>query len=301
MTCNSRALAAKLLPAVTAAAVAWLGGLPVTRAAAEAVPPAAVPAAFARVDEDAGGRPRALQVAIVRYDAGDAAYSVDLISAVHIGDREYYDRLNERFRDYDALLYELVVPDGAAGGRDLAFDRGIMSSLQIGLKDALGLAFQLEEIDYAAANFVHADMSSSMLADSMRERGESLYVYFWRLFYAAISDYARDPLGLSDLATMSSLLGATEGDAVKIALAYEMVRATREGDFLGGSSGSALIAARNEHALGVLRGQLDAGSRRIGLFYGAAHMPDLEERLTRDFGLERVRVEWTDAWRLAAD
>lgn len=258
-------------------------------------------AEFARVDENAGGRPRALQVAIVSYAPANAGYSVDLISAVHIGDRAYYEELNERFRDYDALLYELVVPDGADGGRNLALDRGIMSTLQIGLKDALGLAFQLEEIDYAAPNFVHADMSSSMLAASMRERGESLYVYFWRLFYTAISDYARDPLGLNDLATVSSLLGASEGDAVKIALAYEMVRATREGDFLGGDNGSALIAARNEHALGVLRAELDGGSRRIGLFYGAAHMPDLEERLTRDFGLERVRVEWTDAWRLAAD
>lgn len=273
------------------AILAWLAMVAGTAVAAE----------FARIDENPGGRPRALQVAIVSYAPADAAYSIDLISAVHIGDKAYYEELNERFRGYDALLYELVVPDETGADGELAFDRGIMSQLQIGLKDALGLAFQLEEIDYAAPNFVHADMSSSMLAESMRDRGESLYVYFWRLFYLAVSDYARDPLGLSDLATMSSVLGSGEGDAVKIALAYEMVKATRDGDFLGGDSGSALIVARNEHAVGVLRKEIDAGSRRIGLFYGAAHMADLEQRLRADLGLEPVRVEWTDAWRLAAD
>ncbi len=217
---------------------------------------------------------------------------------MHIGDKAYYQALNERFRRYDALLFELVVPDEPG---ELAFDGGILSRLQIGLKDALGLAFQLEEIDYDAANFVHADMSSSMLAASMAARGESLYVYFWRLFYAAIEDYARDPLGVNDMRNLSHLLAANDGDAVKIAIAYEMVKATREGDFLGDDSGSALIAARNEHAVGVLRQQIGRGLRRIGLFYGAAHMADLEVRLLGELGLERVAVEWTDAWRLAPE
>lgn len=294
-----RQLQARFLPPVaTAMVLAWLC-IPCGAPAAAADDAPTPPAEFARVDVDSDGRPRALQVAIVSFAPADSAYTVDLISAVHIGDKAYYEALNERFRAYDALLYELVVPDGTRDGRELDFDGSIMSSMQIGLKDALGLAFQLEEIDYAAPNFVHADMSSSMLAQSMADRGESLYVYFWRLFYLTIREYARDPLGISDLAMLSSLLGATEGDAVKIALAYEMVKATREGDFLGGGNGSALIAARNEHALGVLRAQIDTGSRRIGLFYGAAHMVDFERRLRAELGLERSAVEWTDAWRLA--
>jgi hypothetical protein len=38
------------------------------------------------------------------------------------------------------------------------------------------------------------------------ERGESLYVYFWRIFFASLNEYAKDPLGLKDLEILSSAL-----------------------------------------------------------------------------------------------
>ncbi|MCH8059070.1 MAG: hypothetical protein IIA11_01290 [Proteobacteria bacterium] len=37
---------------------------------------------------------------------------------------------------------------------------------------------------------------------------------------------------------------------------------------------------------------------RIGIFYGVAHMPDLEERLVNELGLVRQEVLWIDAWKL---
>src|SRR5687767_12127019 len=53
-----------------------------------------------------------LETSIVRY-ANDEGDTVDLIGAVHVGDRAYYDLLNERFKNYDALLYEMVKPRDA--------------------------------------------------------------------------------------------------------------------------------------------------------------------------------------------
>ncbi len=259
-----------------------------------------VRAEFARVVNHPGGKPHALQLAIVRYTAAQTHPDliVDLISAVHIGDKSYYGALNERFRDYDALLYEMVI--SAPGRTDLPRDgdRGLLSNLQIGLKDALGLAFQLDEIDYSAGNFVHADLSADMLFASMDERGESLYVYFWRLFYAAIEDYARDPLGIGDMQMMSQMLFAPDDSALKILIAHEMVKATHSGDFLGSEDGSAVIASRNAHAIEVLKSQIAAGANSIGIFYGAAHMPDFDQRLVHELGMRRAGVEWADAWRL---
>ncbi|MGB5354936.1 MAG: hypothetical protein WBN32_15090 [Woeseia sp.] len=253
---------------------------------------------FARVDTGSDRRPRALQVAVVRYEdpANRNSASVDLIGAVHIADRAYYAELNERFRDYDVLLYELVVANPDGREEVVTDDKSLLTSLQINMKDALGLSFQLDEIDYRAANFVHADFSADMLRDSMEERGESLYVYFWRLFYSAIDDYARDPLGLQNMQLMSMLAEGSEEDAMKIAIAYEMVKATRIGDILGSEQGSAIIAARNEHAVEVLQEQIATGATRIGIFYGAAHMVDLDQRLVQDLGLEAVDTEWLDAW-----
>lgn len=253
---------------------------------------------FARVDNGTDRRPRALQVAIVRYQTTDGrkSISVDLIGAVHVADKAYYAALNERFRDYDVLLYELVIANPDEPKEQATNNQSLLTSLQIGMKNALDLSFQLDEIDYRAPNFVHADFSADMLRASMDERGESLYVYFWRLFYSAIDEYARDPLGLQNMQLMSMLIEGSEEDAMKIAIAHEMVKATRFGDILGSEHGSAIISARNEHAVKVLQDQIAAGARRIGIFYGAAHMADLDRRLVKELGLEAVGAEWLDAW-----
>ena len=45
----------------------------------------------------------------------------------------------------------------------------------------------------------------------------------------------------------------------------------------------------------VFHQQTATGKKRIGVFYGAAHMPDFEKRLTSDFGLKRKTVTWQTA------
>ncbi len=47
---------------------------------------------------------------------GNESRRVDLIGAVHVAHKEYFQDLNRRFRSYDALLYELVA-DPDAGCR----------------------------------------------------------------------------------------------------------------------------------------------------------------------------------------
>ena len=250
---------------------------------------------FVRVAEDEQGRPRALQLAVIsyvpRHDPG--RFSVDLVSAIHIGDSEYYQELNERFKDYDALLYEMVAPEGAEVPQGRSESGGFVASTQLAMTRALDLSYQLDEIDYAQANFIHADLSAKEFARSMADRGD-FYVYFWRIVYATIEEYARDPLGLKDWQMLMSLMRPDQDDALKIALAYEMTEMDR---VFGDDSDTAIIGARNERAVQVLRQQLAAGVRHIGIFYGAAHMPDLEERLL-ELGLVPRRTTWIDAWKL---
>lgn len=162
-------------------------------------PGAADTTLFARVSQDPDGNPGALQMAIVRYGSpDDSNISVDLIGAVHIGDAAYYEELNRRFRDYDALLYELIAPPGTEVPAVDELPPSFVSSTQMAMRSALGLAYQLEVIDYAAANFVHADLSPDELSAHMQARGESFYVYFWRAFYAGMGQASRDPLGLRE-------------------------------------------------------------------------------------------------------
>lgn len=256
---------------------------------------------FARVVTDERDEPRALQLAIVTYvpQGGLTKFSVDLISAIHIGDDAYYANLNERFRDYDALLYELVAPQGAVVTPH-AERRGFISNAQLLLTHALDLSFQLDEVDYTQPNFIHADLSSTELSKSMAERNESLYTYFWRVFFASMREYGKDPLGLRDWKILAAILTSEEDNTLKTMLAYELTDIERIQEVLGEDSDSAVIGARNERAIEVLHDQLDAGARRIGIFYGVGHMPDLEDRLLA-IGLVPTTTTWVDAWLLGAD
>jgi len=252
---------------------------------------------FARIVKDSQGRSSALQTAVVTYvpRGRPDELSVDLVSAIHIADKSYYDELNSRFQTYDVLLYELVMPEGGAVSQQPSNGKGFLSSAQLMLGNFLDLSFQLDQVDYSAANFVHADLSPRELQQSMIERNETLYDYFWRLYFAAMQDYASDPLGVDDLAT---LLTSGNGYDIKTVLAYELVKISKAGDILAGESGSAVISGRNERALEVLRLQIASRNKRIGIFYGAAHLPDMERRLRSEFGFIRHKTVWIDAWLL---
>jgi hypothetical protein len=254
---------------------------------------------FTRVDVDEDGRARALQLGILTYVGDDV--SVDLVSAIHIGDPAYYAELNERFRAYDALLYELVAPPGIDINAQVAQRKGLLSKTQVALTKALDLAFQLDEIDYAQPNFVHADLTPSEFRQSMADRNESLYVYFWRVFFASVNEYAKDPLGLNDWQMLAGMLSSGEDRSLKTMMAWEMTNIDAVQDILGEDSDSAIVGARNEKAIAVLRNRMDAGDRHIGIFYGVAHMPDLEERLLDELGLVYEKTTWVDAWLLGEE
>jgi hypothetical protein len=255
---------------------------------------------FVRVAEDNQDQPLALQLAIARYvpRTGATGTRVDLISAIHIGDSKYYADLNHRFRSYDVLLYELIAPKDVVISRQNSERSGVISNTQIMMKNMLQLSFQLDEIDYGASNFVHADLTPTELSQSMDERGESLYVYFWRLFYASIDQYAKDPLGLNDIRMLSAMLSTDSDNTLKIMLAYEMTNLDKLREILGEDSDSAVIGARNQRAVDVLKSQLDGGAKRVALFFGVAHMPDMEQRLINQLDLIYLDTTWIDAWRL---
>lgn len=255
---------------------------------------------FARVDIDEQNRPRALQLAIATYvpRGGARLLSVDLVGAIHIGDPSYYAELNTRFRDYDALLYELVAPTDAEVSNREVRSKGFLSGTQIGMTKLLDLSFQLDEINYDQANFVHADLTPDELRQSMDDRGESLYVYFWRIFFASLDEYAKDPLGLKEMEKIATVLTPGQDDSLKTLIAYEMTNIDQLRSILGDDSGNALIGARNQRAVDVLRREIESGAKRIGIFYGVAHMPDLEERLLDQLELTYDTTTWIDAWQL---
>jgi hypothetical protein len=61
--------------------------------------------------------------------------------------------------------------------------------------------------------------------------------------------------------------------------------------------GSVIVTERNKVALEVLKKEIAQGYNHLGIFYGAAHLPDMEKRLM-EMGFRREKVEWLTAWDL---
>jgi hypothetical protein len=280
-------------------------------APASAEPAVAEEVAFLRLVRDDAGSPVSLDTSIVRYrETPEAAaragrrepVEVDLVGAVHLGGKPYYDTLDRVFRGYDAVLYELVAPDNARVPKPGRKPAGAIGSAQQGLTKMLGLAFQLEEIDYGARNFVHADLSPKEFEAAMAKRGESWWSMFFKLMKEGTARADRDARkGGSDVG-FGDLFGLLFGNDREVRLRRIMAEQFTDMEVLtaafGGEEGSSLITDRNAAALDVLRDQIARGRRRIAIFYGAAHMDDFDERLRQDFGMEPVETDWLEAWDL---
>jgi hypothetical protein len=264
---------------------------------------------FIRIKRGSRDAPQALETATMRYipASGEGKLVVDLIGAVHIGDHTYYDKLNEQFEQYDVLLYELVAPKGAripkGGRRDV--NNPIALLQQIG-KSVLDLESQVEQIDYTKKNFVHADLSPEGMAQAMRRRGEDgvtllLDVLADMLRQQNIQEQTQEEQSdaeTSQVDFFSLLLDPDGAVKMKQLLAEQMVSVNSPTGGLGKTLNTILVSDRNEAAMKVFQAELAKGKKKIGIFYGVAHMPDFEKRLREDFGLKRQSEGWTVAWDL---
>ena len=257
---------------------------------------------FVRVRRDDNGQPLAMETAVVRYVAAadsNAGVVVDLIGAVHVGDKSYYDELNKLFESYDVLLYELVAPEGTKipkEGRNGPSAHPI-GAMQDGMSAMLELKHQLDSIDYTKANFVHADMSPEEFAKSMEKRGESFMQLFFRLMGQGMAQNASKGGG-NDLDLLVALFSKDRALKLKIMMAEQFNEIDGALAVLDGPDGSTILTERNKKCFEVLAKQLKDGKKKIGVFYGAAHLPDMERRLLADHGLKRDTEQWLAAWNL---
>ncbi len=254
---------------------------------------------FVRVTKDDKKKPLALQTAVVKYKSDSKeseGVEVTLIGAVHIAEKAYYEDLNAMFKGYDALLYEMVAPPDAVPKPN---ERGSspISSVQVGMKDMLELSFQLDEVDYSAGNFVHADMTPEEMFESMNRRKESV---FKMLLRSVGSGLAMQGAGqANDLDVLSAMVSDDRARNLKRAMAEQFEKMDGQMAALQGDDGrSTLITERNAKAFQVLSEQIKAGKKKIGIFYGAGHLEDMNERLIAEFSMQPIETKWMDAWDL---
>lgn len=268
-------------------------------AAKKADPTVAEQSQFLRVVRDKAGTPTAMQTAVVRYTGQDGV-TVDLIGAVHVGEKTYYAALNKLFTDYEAMLYELVAPKGTKipkGGRGRSAHP--IGLLQHGMSDALGLVHQMNEVDYTKKNFIHADMTPDEFAESMAKRGESWVGMAFRAMGQSIASQGAAGGVAAEFEMLAAMFDQHPEVRLKRAFANQFSNMEDLIDAFGDDEGSTIITERNKKALEVLQKQLSKGKKNVAIFYGAAHLPDMHHRLLTDFGLKLATTQWLTAWDMS--
>lgn len=248
---------------------------------------------FLRVEEDQGAT--RLQTAVTRFEKDGA--KIDLIGAIHIADKAYYQDLTTRFGKYDALLFEMIGGEKFAAVKKIEDTPAEKEENLSGLHQIyemvagfLKLSGQVDSIDYTTKNFVHADLTVAEFSEMQARRGESLLGF-------AMKAGMPDPEAPNQPDPKKLLKALLTGNSNQLKL--ELIHTLGRGDdqIAAFTGTSVIISDRNQRCLEVMQRELAAGHRNLGIFYGAAHFPDMEKRLL-ELGFKRTNQEWLTAWNI---
>ncbi len=179
-----------------------------------------------------------------------------------------------------------------------------ISQMQHFMKDTLNLSFQLDVIDYTKPNFVHADLDKETFEKMQADRGESFEMMAFKQIMKAMTDPDAQK---DDQADAGQKTDEVVDDLIKLVTRPDMERQIKllvarqmtemEIKGMGLSDDSVILGERNKAAMKVLVDTLAQGKKKISVFYGAAHMPNLSERV-RAMGFKPVACDWKTAWDL---
>ena len=200
------------------------------------------------------------------------------------------------------------VPGGQGHAADLAIDSDEVpplrggkddDNLQAQLADALGLAYQLDGIDYARERWQVSDMALDQVRRAVEARGGD--------FSMLDPDFASQGISRILVKGVLGLLGLADkisGGRVRVMVRAVLVAALAQEAVARGDMGSvpgldqglmdALIKDRNAVVIRDLKAVLAEPDppAEIAIFYGAGHMADLEQRLGSEVGYAPTDTAW---------
>ncbi len=199
--------------------------------------------------------------------------------------------------------------DGAPGGEgpasDLRFsdqkplskaERGAEDGIQQKMAKALGLTFQLDQMDHDKPHWRNSDLAIDQVQDRLDRAGADSGMIFQMLdgssIQARLAGLVLRLIGASDTMRAMARLMIVElsarADALFGALPEDMAALM-----------DVLLKDRNAVVVADLRAILRAepGLARVGIIYGAGHLPDLERRLVQELGY----TPGEDTWRTAIE
>jgi len=193
--------------------------------------------------------------------------------------------------------------DGAEGGDGEATDIRVEivpsterddGGLQAEMARVLGLAYQLDAMNYDRVRWRAADMTLAELAESAREFGADLDPLI-----GGITGGSLPATVLRMLVRFVQLADGFAGNVIRDTMRAMMIELLAEPDVMQmadaqmGAMMRVILDERNRVAIEVMEDALAEAPapRSIAIFYGAAHLPDLGVRLM-ELGYRPTRIEW---------
>lgn len=250
--------------------------------------------AYVRLQNGATAKDLGLQCAVAHFKSADRDVEVVLYGVVHIADAAYYQRVQADLDSYSVVLFEGVAP-GKEAPTDA--DKGL-GELQMAMGDMLGMTFQKDGIDYTRKNLVHADMNMDEMKEAMG--GGTINPLGQFMSEDQLKNMAPFMKMMANLGKSMMENNPAMRDQLKMQMARQLgksdVNALAQG--LGQKAAEVILYKRNEVALAKLKQQLETTKTgSIAIFYGAAHMPDLEAKLA-EMGFNRTSKRWMTAWQI---
>lgn len=241
---------------------------------------------FIRYEEGAG-----LQIAVTDYVAPTTSQTVTLYGVVHIADAEYYKIVQTDLDKFDVVLYEGVKPRVKVNK-----ETKILNVIQHLTGDLLGLDFQLESIDYTRKNLVHADIDMEDLEERMKDQEVTPFGQFLK---GDNLDFLKPILKVAGPLLKEFMKSQPQ---IQNQLKDNLGKQLSEADIsnqLSPQLYESIVVERNKIVLRIMKEQFakTPEKKTYSIFYGAAHMPDFEERLEK-LGFKKTNKRWMTAWKV---
>ncbi len=164
--------------------------------------------------------------------------------------------------------------------------------IQTQMANALHVAFQLDEMDMTGKDWVNADIDIDTLQSQLAEMGEDnamiLQLIEGNSFQAKLIGFVLKFIERSPM--MSSMM--------KLAM-MDMLALLESSDMMSqfGAIEEVILNGRNDIVIEYLKAELEAHPEHndIAIFYGAAHMPGIEEVILGELGYEFESDTWAQA------
>lgn len=268
------------------------------------------PGQFIRYVEGENPSSGELQIAKATYVHPETKVEVVMYGVVHLGEKDYYEEVQEDLDSYTAVLFEGVgTPEEKKKFEKSNLPPNPITLVQQFMCEILGMRYQLNAINYKTPrNFVHADISAREFAiksgrtpiDPDRSNPLPTEAFTAESFLGSPMGKMVVKFGMSFARNLFDS-NPSWRNMVKLQMAKQLSSTTASGGKIPGMSEAQynlIVIERNKIVMKVLKRESDKRKKgTLCVFYGAAHMPDFHERMTK-LGYKQKNKSWMTAWKI---